>query len=91
MSELQRSSFEFRPKDHYLVKQRKKDVQKAVERCPRKECNLFFFFWWDWGLNTGLHAWKVSTLLLEPHLQSILRWGGSHKLVAQAGIELQSS
>jgi hypothetical protein len=28
----------------------------------------------DWGLNSRLHACKVSTLLLEPHLQSILLW-----------------
>jgi hypothetical protein len=32
------------------------------------------FFWWDWGLNSGLHACKGGTLLLEPHLQSILLW-----------------
>jgi hypothetical protein len=37
---------------------------------------LFFFFWWDWGLNSGPHGNKAgtgkeSTLLLEPDLQSI--------------------
>jgi hypothetical protein len=33
---------------------------------------LFVWFCWEWGLNSGLHACKVGTLLLEPHLQSIL-------------------
>jgi hypothetical protein len=32
------------------------------------------FFWWDWGLNSGLHIYKVKALLLESHLQSILLW-----------------
>jgi hypothetical protein len=36
--------------------------------------HLALFFWWDWGLNSGLHVWlhvyKVGTLQLEPHLQS---------------------
>jgi hypothetical protein len=22
--------------------------------------NLFFFVWWDWGLNSGLHAYKQA-------------------------------
>jgi hypothetical protein len=26
-----------------------------------------FCFWWDWGLNSGLHA---CTLSREPHVQS---------------------
>jgi hypothetical protein len=30
--------------------------------------------WWDWGLNSGLRVCKAGTLLLEPHLQSILLW-----------------
>jgi hypothetical protein len=50
---------------------------------------------WDWDLNSGLHACKVGTLLLEQHLQSILFWLflelGSHELFAKAGLELQSS
>jgi hypothetical protein len=37
-------------------------------------CLHFFFFWWDWCLNSGLHTCKQSTLHLEPHLQSILLW-----------------
>jgi hypothetical protein len=36
--------------------------------------SFFFFFLWDWSLNSGLHACKVHTLLLEPHLLSILLW-----------------
>jgi hypothetical protein len=47
------------------------------------------FFWWDWGLNSGLHNCKAR-ILLEPHLHSILLWffwrWGSHKLFAQAGL-----
>jgi hypothetical protein len=27
--------------------------------------NFFFFFWWDWGLNSGFHACKVGVLPLE--------------------------
>jgi hypothetical protein len=34
----------------------------------------FFFFWWDWGFNSALCTWKVGTLPLEPHLQSLLLW-----------------
>jgi hypothetical protein len=60
----------------------------------------FFFFWWDWGLNSGLHvckagAHKASILSPEPHSQFILLWLfwrlGSHKLFIQAGLEFQSS
>jgi hypothetical protein len=29
------------------------------------------FFWWEWGLNSGLCTCKACTLPLEPHLQSI--------------------
>jgi hypothetical protein len=36
--------------------------------------DFFFFFLWDWGLNSGLCVCKAGTLLLEPHLQSILFW-----------------
>jgi hypothetical protein len=36
--------------------------------------DFFFFFWWDCSLNSGFHTCKASTLLLEPHLQSILCW-----------------
>jgi hypothetical protein len=36
--------------------------------------SLFFFFWWHWGLNLGLHTCKAGTLLLEPRLQSISLW-----------------
>jgi hypothetical protein len=37
-----------------------------------KEPPAFVLFWWDWGLNSWLHACKA--LLLEPHLESILLW-----------------
>jgi hypothetical protein len=35
---------------------------------------LFFFFCWDWGLNSGICTCKAGALLLEPHPQSILLW-----------------
>jgi hypothetical protein len=28
-----------------------------------------YLFWWGCGLNSGLHACKAGSLLLEPHLQ----------------------
>jgi hypothetical protein len=31
-------------------------------------------FLWDWGLNSGFCVCKAVTVLLEPHLQSILLW-----------------
>jgi hypothetical protein len=34
----------------------------------------FTIFWWDWGLNSGLHNYKASALLLKPSLWSILLW-----------------
>jgi hypothetical protein len=30
-----------------------------------------FFFWWDCDLNSGFHACRAGTLLLEQHLQSL--------------------
>jgi hypothetical protein len=36
--------------------------------------SLSFFFWWDWSLNSGLHACTVGTVQLEPHLQVIFLW-----------------
>jgi hypothetical protein len=35
---------------------------------------FFFFSLWDWSLNLRLGACKADTVLLEPHLQSILFW-----------------
>jgi hypothetical protein len=29
---------------------------------------------WDWGVNSGLHAYKSIALQLESYLQSILLW-----------------
>jgi hypothetical protein len=31
-------------------------------------------FWWDWGLNSGLHAYKACAPRLEIDFQSILLW-----------------
>jgi hypothetical protein len=51
----------------------------------------FFFFWWDWGLNSGLHACNVGILPIEPYLQSIFAlviWEkGCYKLFAQVGLK----
>jgi hypothetical protein len=33
-----------------------------IKNCQKK----FFFFWWDWNLNLGLHTCKAVALLLEP-------------------------
>jgi hypothetical protein len=35
-----------------------------------KDFIYLFIYWWDWSLNSGLHAYKPGTLLLELHLQS---------------------
>jgi hypothetical protein len=38
-------------------------------------CGKFWiFFWWDWGLNSGLQAYKADTSWLEPHFLFILLW-----------------
>jgi hypothetical protein len=40
-------------------------------------CLFFCFlggFLWDWGMNAGLHTFKVGTVPLELYLQSILLW-----------------
>jgi hypothetical protein len=29
-----------------------------------------FFFWWDWGLESGFPSYKIGALLPESHLQS---------------------
>jgi hypothetical protein len=51
-------------------------------------CKYFFpFFVWDWSVNSGLHAYKISTLLLQSILLCFLFFleMGSH---AGAGLEL---
>jgi hypothetical protein len=58
--------------------------------------SLHLFFWWDWGLNSGLCAGKAGALLLEPHLQSILLWlfwrgWGPWELFSRVDLELRSS
>jgi hypothetical protein len=35
---------------------------------------ILLYFWWDRGLNSGLHTCKAGVLLLESHLQSTLLW-----------------
>jgi hypothetical protein len=35
---------------------------------------LIFFFWWDWGLNSGPCTCKSGAILLEPYLETILLW-----------------
>jgi hypothetical protein len=35
-----------------------------------QETFLVLFFWWDWGLNSGLQACKAGALLLKSHHQS---------------------
>jgi hypothetical protein len=57
---------------------------------------LLFFFWWgDLGLNSGLCTCKAGTLPLERHLQSIFLWlfwrWGLVKLFAWAGFKPRSS
>jgi hypothetical protein len=53
---------------------------------------IFFFFWWNLGLNSELRVCKTGALLLEPHFQSILFWlfleMGFCKLFAQTGLKL---
>jgi hypothetical protein len=31
-------------------------------------CPFFFFFCWDWDLNSRLHTYKIVALPLEPHM-----------------------
>jgi hypothetical protein len=81
--------------------------RRGVKRCrsshPLFSILLFFFFKWDWSLNSGFHA---GTLLLEPCLQFILLWlcvsfflfftlvileMVSCELFSQAGLDPQSS
>jgi hypothetical protein len=58
--------------------------------------SLFSFsFWWDWGLNLGLHASYTNTLPLEPLCQPyIFVLGifelGPHEFLHRAGFEPQS-
>jgi hypothetical protein len=47
---------------------------QELSSCKSRFPNFFFFFWWDWGLNSGLCSCKAGILPLEPLLQSILLW-----------------
>jgi hypothetical protein len=42
------------------------------------------FFWWGWGLNSGLHSWKAGIV----HLALIILEMASHKLFTHAGFEV---
>jgi hypothetical protein len=57
-------------------------------------CIGVFWFWWDWGLNSGLWTCQTGALWCEPYLQSIFLWlfwrWGSFKLFAGASLEPQS-
>jgi hypothetical protein len=73
----------------------KSNKKSLNEEKPRLHCwilpNFFFFFWWDWGLNSGLWAWKAGTLLLKPHFNPFCSgYFGmrSCELFALAGLEL---
>jgi hypothetical protein len=58
-------------------------------------CTHTLFFWWDWGLDSRVHACKAGTLSLEPQLLSILLWlfwrWGLANFLSQAGLEPWSS
>jgi hypothetical protein len=95
------------PNPHILKKPRK--IQ-SFQSFPKLPYSLFGTVIWDKKTKTpenmqrcfrqGLSRWhqtlmQVGTLLLEPHLQSILLWlfwrWGSHELFAWAGLESWSS
>jgi hypothetical protein len=52
----------------------------------------FFFFWWNWRLNSSLRICKAGALPLEPHLQYIFALVildmGFCELFAWAGLKL---
>jgi hypothetical protein len=54
----------------------------------------FFFFWWNWGLNSGLHSCKAGALLLShsssPFCSGYFGDGVSPELLAQAGLKPQT-
>jgi hypothetical protein len=53
---------------------------------------FIYLFWWEWGLNSGLHGCKAGVLPLESHLQSVFVLGilemGFQELFAWAGLQL---
>jgi hypothetical protein len=58
------------PLQYLAVKVLHSEMKKAI-------CCGFLFcfgFLWYWSLTSGLYTCKAGNLLLEPHLQSILRW-----------------
>jgi hypothetical protein len=53
----------------------------------------FFFFWWGWCLNPGLHTCRCSTTWNTPpvHFALVILETESHKLFPWAGLEPLSS
>jgi hypothetical protein len=54
---------------------------------------FFFFifsFWWDWGLNSGLHTCKAGVQPLEPNFQSLVSGGMGTLLFSQCNMEWRS-
>jgi hypothetical protein len=52
----------------------------------------FFFFQWDWSLNSGFHTHSAGTLPLEPphlHFALVILEMGFHELFSQAGLDPQ--
>jgi hypothetical protein len=44
--------------------------------------SILGLFWWDWGLNSGLHTCKVVAVLLEPCLHPRSFWRYSKGVVS---------
>jgi hypothetical protein len=47
----------------------RKEFSKHISNGKSKFC-----FWWDWGFELRVCAWKAGALLLEQYFQSILLW-----------------
>jgi hypothetical protein len=51
------------------VRQKEVPGSKAQAGSMRGGHFRLLFFWWNWGLNSGLHTSKLGTLLLEVILE----------------------
>jgi hypothetical protein len=47
-------------------------VNTTIKHLCTIDVMIFWIFWWDWDLSSGLHAYKAGTH--EPHFQSSLLW-----------------